>query len=99
RGRRRRHPARARARLPLAASTTASGYGAPVWLYLADVRGLQPFRTAVDVELDLIALSEALEALPLDGGVMHEHVLAALLRDEAEALRVVEPLHSSRCHD
>src|SRR5207249_1149070 len=68
-------------------------------LYLADVRSLQPFRTAGDFELDLITFGEALEALRLDGRVVDEHVLAALLRDEAETLRVVEPLHPSGCHD
>jgi hypothetical protein len=30
---------------------------------------------------------------------MDEDVLAALLRDEAEALRIVEPLDSTMCHD
>jgi hypothetical protein len=28
-----------------------------------------------------------------------EHVLPALLGDESEALRIVEPLHSTLCHD
>src|SRR5437899_7981138 len=68
-------------------------------LYLADVRSLESLRAAGDFELDPITFSKALEALRLDGGVVHEHVLAALLRDEAEALRVVEPLHCSCCHD
>src|ERR1043165_3378982 len=29
---------------------------------------------------------------------MHEHVLAAFLRDESEALRIVEPLHRTTSH-
>src|SRR5512141_239583 len=47
-----------------------------------------------DVELDGLALGERLEALSLDGRVMHEAILLAVVRgDEAKALRVVEPLH------
>ena len=53
----------------------------------------------VDIELHLLALSQGAEALGLDGGVVAEHVLApAVLSDEAEALRVVEPLHGTSCH-
>ena len=52
---------------------------------------------ADDVELDGRTLGEGLEALGLDGAVMDEAVLAAVLRrDEAEALLIVEPLHGSR---
>src|SRR5688500_1877901 len=48
------------------------------------------------VELDTLTLAQGLEALALDGRVMDEAVLlAALGRDEAEALRVVEPLHGA----
>ena len=65
----------------------------------ADVRRLQALGALDDVELDLLALREAAEAVGLDGRVVAEHVLAAaILRDEAEALRVVEPLHRSSCH-
>jgi hypothetical protein len=45
-----------------------------------------------DVELDDVALGQALEALRLDRGVMDEAVLLTTVRrDESEALRVVEP--------
>src|SRR5215208_8215669 len=45
------------------------------------------------VELDPLALGERLEALPLDGRVVDEAVLLAVIaRDEAKALRIVEPL-------
>src|SRR5262249_57708321 len=66
---------------------------------LADVRGLKTLRTARDLELHLITLGQALEALSGDGAEMDEDVLAAHLGDEAEALCVVEPLHSTVCHD
>src|SRR5690349_13754919 len=65
---------------------------------LADVRGLQPLRSLDDVEFDPLPFLEGTESLGVDGGVVDEHVLAALLRDEAEALRVIEPLHSTGRH-
>src|SRR5688500_143738 len=47
-----------------------------------------------DVELHGLALGERLEALTLDRAVVDEAVLlAAVGRDEAKALGVVEPLH------
>src|SRR5687768_10789545 len=49
-----------------------------------------------DLELDALALGERLEATALDGRVVHEAVLLAVLgRDEAKALGVVEPLHGA----
>ena len=59
---------------------------------LADVGGLESLRTLGDLELDLIALAQALEALGLNGVEVHEHVVAALLGNEAVPLRIVEPL-------
>src|SRR5204863_345452 len=53
------------------------------------------------LELHALAFGERLEALRLNGAVMHEAVLAAILgRDEAEALGVIEPLHGTgdTCH-
>src|SRR4029450_11616152 len=48
---------------------------------------------------DLRALVKALEALAGDRAEVNEDVVAAVgLRDEAVALRVVEPLHGSGCH-
>src|ERR1044071_1788509 len=53
-----------------------------------------------DLELDALAFGEGLESAALNGGVVHEAILLTVLgRDEAEALRVVEPLHgASRTH-
>src|SRR5688500_2688481 len=46
-----------------------------------------------DVELHALTLGEALKALALDARMVNEAVLLAVVtRDEAEALRVVEPL-------
>src|SRR5690242_5260958 len=52
-----------------------------------------------DVELDLLVLVEGLVALRLDGRVVNEDVIAAvLLGDEAEALLGVEPLDGALSH-
>src|SRR6266446_8938565 len=54
-----------------------------------------------DLEFDALALGQRLEPFSLNRGVMHEAVLAAAFgRNEAESLRVVEPLHSTgnACH-
>src|SRR3954447_14432794 len=60
---------------------------------------LGTFRALLDLVLDLGAFGEALEALAGDRAEVHEDVVTAVgLRDEAVALRVVEPLHGSGCH-
>src|SRR5262245_16078268 len=53
-----------------------------------------------DVELHRVTLGEGLETVALDRAVVHEAVfLAAVGGDEAETLRVVEPLHlAGRTH-
>src|SRR4051794_41325059 len=65
----------------------------------ADVLRLRALRALRDVELDLLVLVEGLVALRLDGRVVHEDVVAAvLLRNEAEALLGVEPLDGALSH-
>src|SRR5215472_3528888 len=51
-----------------------------------------------DVELDLLPLLQAAVAATGDRAEVHEHVRAALDRDEAVALVAVEPLHSALRH-
>src|SRR5688572_26451352 len=52
-----------------------------------------------DFERHLLAFLERLESRHVDGGEMGEEILAAAVRsNEAEALRVVEPLNSTGCH-
>src|SRR5207237_4137399 len=68
-------------------------------LGLANVRGLETLGAACHLELHLVAFRQTLEALRGDGAEVDEDVLAALLGDEAEALRIVEPLDSTVCHD
>jgi len=50
------------------------------------------------VELDMLTLFEALIAIALDVGEMHEDVITLLTRDEAESLFCIEELHCSLCH-
>src|SRR6185503_3045001 len=54
-----------------------------------------------DVEFDALAFGEGAEAAALDRRMVDEAILLTTLgRDEAEALRVIEPLHGagSACH-
>src|SRR5262245_4476992 len=68
-------------------------------LGLANVRGLETLGAACHIELHLVTFRQTLEALRGDRAEVDEDILAALLRDEAEALRIVEPLDSTVCHD
>src|SRR5262249_16649084 len=49
-------------------------------------------------EFHVIAVMEALEAIAFDRGEVDEYILAPLLRNEAEALCLVEPLHGATIH-
>src|SRR6266478_5746911 len=59
---------------------------------------LQALGAPAHLELDLVALGQALESGSLNGAEVHEHVLAVLLGDETEPLRIVEPLHATLSH-
>ena len=68
-------------------------------LALLDVRGLLALGPLHHVEAHLLALFQGLEARHVDRRKMREQVFAAVIRrDEAVALRVVEPLHGACCH-
>src|SRR5688500_2558441 len=63
---------------------------------LGDVLGGRALAAVDEVELHPLTLGQRTEAAAGDGGVVDEAVLAAVLGgDEAEALRVVEPLHGA----
>src|SRR5882672_10580572 len=64
---------------------------------LPDVAGLQTLRSAAHVEFDRLTLGERAEAVARDRAVVDEYVLTALLGDETETLRFVEPLHRTTC--
>src|SRR5690242_4051978 len=63
------------------------------------VRRRGALRAAGHIEGDFLRLLERLEPGHLDRRVMSKEILAAVIgRNEAEALRVVEPLHRACCH-
>ena len=59
---------------------------------------LETFRSLDDLEFYPVAFAQRTEPVRLDCRVVHEHVLAAFLRNEAKALRVVEPLDRALRH-
>jgi hypothetical protein len=65
-------------------------------LELDDFSGARALVARLDAELDTVAFVQIAIALGLDGRVMDENVLLAVLwRDEAEALLAVEKLDST----
>src|SRR3954462_5467106 len=63
---------------------------------LGDVLGGRALRALDDVELDALAFGKRAEARTLDRRVVDEAILLSTLRrDEAKALRGVEPLHGA----
>jgi len=59
-----------------------------------DVPSLRALLTLLDLELDALAFGQALEAMTLDGGEMHEHIVTTvILGDEAKALFIVKPFY------
>src|SRR6266536_1259931 len=84
---------------PAARRETGPSYEPRAALSFADVGRLQALRPLHDLELHLLSFREAAEAVHLDRGVVAEDVLATVvLGDEAEALRVIEPLHDAGRH-
>src|SRR5213078_1798983 len=63
-----------------------------------DVFRLRSLLALGDVELDLLPFLQAAVAATGDRAEMHEHVRAALDRDETVALVAVEPLHGALRH-
>src|SRR5687768_16326525 len=87
-------------RLSRGAPSRASAAEALAARRLGDVLGGRALLPLHDVELHDLTLGERLEAVAGDGAVVDEAVLLTVVgRDEAEALRVVEPLHfAGRTH-
>src|SRR5262245_26063608 len=77
-----------RARRP----SSQTSAGRPAELELDDVGGLLALRPLDHIKLHPIALRQRAEAFAGDRREMDEHVLAPFAFDEAESLRVVEPL-------
>src|ERR1700683_3680339 len=64
----------------------------------ADVSGLRALRALGHLELHVLVLLEAAEAVAVNLGVVHEDVRSVGAGDEAVALLRVEPLDGSLCH-
>jgi len=62
-------------------------------LYLDHVLSLKALGTLDDIELDLVALVERLEAFRLDCGMMYEDVTPGSTADKTVSLFVAKPLH------
>src|SRR5664279_1614244 len=64
-----------------------------------DVAGLLALRALRDFEGDLLAFLQRLESRHVDRGEMREEIFAASIGgNEAETLRIIEPLHGTCCH-
>src|SRR5215467_15062105 len=64
----------------------------------ADVGGLRALRALGHLELHVLVLLEAAEAVAVNLGVVHEDVWSVGAGDEAVALLRVEPLDGYLCH-
>src|SRR6266487_4359294 len=64
----------------------------------ADAGGLRALRALGHLELHVLVLLEAAEAVAVNLGVVHEDVRSVGAGDEAVALLRVEPLDGSLCH-
>jgi hypothetical protein len=61
----------------------------------SDVGGLQAFGALDHIELYSLSLVQGLEAISLNSGIVHKHILTVRSLDEPKPLRIIEPLHSS----
>jgi hypothetical protein len=60
---------------------------------------LRAFRALNHIKIHCLSFFQGLESVSLDGTEMDKDIRTILLRDETEALLVVEPFHSSFRHD
>src|SRR5690606_26791490 len=65
---------------------------------LRDVGGVQPLVAVLNLEFDSLSFLQRLESVHLDCREVHEHIVSALLFDEAISLGVIEPLHLPSGH-
>jgi hypothetical protein len=62
--------------------------------------GLQSFWTLLDLELDRLTFGECLETVPLDGGEVYKHIIAAVRgSNKAKAFGFVKPFNGTCCHE
>jgi hypothetical protein len=63
-----------------------------------DVRRVETFGTRLNLELHFLTFDEGFEPIHGDRRKVDEHILAAILLNEAVPLRVIEPLHFPSGH-
>jgi hypothetical protein len=63
-----------------------------------NVRSLPSLGALHYVELHGLTFLQTLETTGVDCRVVHEDIFTVLTRDKAEALRIIEPLHSTLFH-
>ena len=69
----------------------------PQNLLLDHVCGLKSFRTFSNIEFDVVAFGQRLEAFALDSRVVDEYIITTVMLDKAKALGVVKPLYFACC--
>ena len=68
-------------------------------LHVLDIRGLLALRALHDVEGNLLAFLQGLEAIHVDRGEVREEIFAAIVRsNEAKTFCVIEPFDGTECH-
>lgn len=64
-----------------------------------DISGLLSFRSLYGIKVDTLTFLQCFKAWHLYRGIVNEEIFAAAIRgNESKTLRIVEPLHSTRCH-
>jgi hypothetical protein len=63
-----------------------------------NILGFESFVARDDLEDDVFTFVQRLETHADDGRVMHEHILAGFLGDEAKTFFIVEPLYFATSH-
>lgn len=64
-----------------------------------DISRSRTLRCLLDIELHYLTLYQGPETRPLNRGIVHKYILAALLgRDKTETLGLIKPLDSTSTH-
>ena len=64
-----------------------------------DIHRLRALGTFVDLEFNVFVFIQSTETIALNGGIVYKHILAAIHRDKAISLDLIEPLYFTQCHN
>ena len=67
-------------------------------LYFCNVYRLWSFVSLCDLEFDGLTLVKSFKTVALDSGIVDKNIPTAFFFNEPVALRVIEPLNLSSCH-